>query len=80
MAFPQPVKTGQRIDIMAPVSYFFHKVGESRCYQYKHLGGFLTRTTPECGANMITWKLLDDSVPEMDPVTFSISTFNPEVF
>jgi hypothetical protein len=78
MSFPGAVKNGERIDIMAPVGYFFHEIGESKCMGYKHVSGFLTRTIPTCGANMISWKLLDDLVPEGNVVTFDVHTRNPD--
>lgn len=43
-----------------------------RCPQYVFLDGAMTKTIPTCSANIISWKLMDESIPAQSPVRFMV--------
>ncbi|CAD7959922.1 unnamed protein product [Amoebophrya sp. A25] len=77
MSFPQDVVTGESVVILAPAGYLMARTGTKSCTDYVHLLGFLARTTPRCGGNMISWTLVDDRAPAADLISFSLKTINP---
>eukprot|EP00913_Durusdinium_trenchii_P017665 g16604.t1 len=68
---------GDRIQIVAPVSYLFSDPGDRRCPQYVFLDGAMRKTIPTCSANIISWHLMDESIPAMSSVRFMVQVQNP---
>lgn len=77
MSFPDIVAIGDRLQIVAPVSYMFSEPGDRRCPQYVFLDGAMTKTVPSCSANTINWHLMDESIPAQSPVRFMVQVQNP---
>ncbi|CAD7936806.1 unnamed protein product [Amoebophrya sp. A120] len=77
MSFQQDVVAGEKVVILAPAGYLMARTGTNSCTDYVHLEGFLARTTPQCGGNMMTWTLVDDRAPADDLIKFSLKTTNP---
>lgn len=77
MSFPETVAIGDQIQIVAPVSYLFSDPGDRRCPQYVFLDGAMTKTIPTCSANIISWHLMDESIPALSPVRFMVQVQNP---
>lgn len=77
MSFPENVIIGDRIEIIAPMKFFFSEQGDSRCPEYLYLDGSMRRTVPECGANMMSWHLLEETIPQRTAVRFLVQVVNP---
>eukprot|EP00434_Breviolum_minutum_P017959 symbB.v1.2.015837.t1/scaffold1189.1/size132999/2 len=77
MSFPETVAIGDQLQIVAPVSYLFSEPGDRRCPQYVFLDGAMTKTVPTCSANIISWVLMDESIPALSPVRFMVQVQNP---
>lgn len=77
MSFPENVLAGDRIVFDAPFGFRLNEDGQKDCMQYRHLSGFLKWTQPTCGANRMTWALIDEMLPDDSPVSFSFQTVNP---
>eukprot|EP00930_Biecheleria_cincta_P035419 TRINITY_DN24361_c0_g2_i1.p1 TRINITY_DN24361_c0_g2~~TRINITY_DN24361_c0_g2_i1.p1 ORF type:complete len:3364 (+),score=509.29 TRINITY_DN24361_c0_g2_i1:80-10171(+) len=77
ISFPDVVAIGDTLTIVAPVSYFFSEQGDSRCPRYVFLDGAMTKTMPVCSANIITWKLEDESIPKLSAIRFMAQVRNP---
>jgi len=77
ISFPDTVEVGDIVTVVAPITYIFNEPGDSRCPQYVYLDGPMRRTQPTCGANIISWHLLEESVPALSPVRFIVQVQNP---
>jgi hypothetical protein len=79
ISFPDTVMITDKIYIVAPITFFFSKVGNSACPRYVYLDGSLRRTIPTCEANTITWHLQEESVPALSGIRFLVQVTNPPV-
>jgi len=77
MTFPNNVIIGDRIEIVAPIKFFFSEQGDSRCPEYLYLDGSMRRTIPDCGANTISWHLMEETIPAHTAVRFLVQVVNP---
>jgi hypothetical protein len=77
ISFPKAVSFGDVIQVIAPTTFYFGKLGDATCPQYAHLSGALSLTKPVCAANSMTWTLLQESVPAFAPAVFVVQLRNP---
>eukprot|EP00397_Hematodinium_sp_SG-2012_P000096 GEMP01000096.1.p1 GENE.GEMP01000096.1~~GEMP01000096.1.p1 ORF type:complete len:3237 (+),score=651.26 GEMP01000096.1:50-9760(+) len=77
IAFTEDVESGDGIDIIVPVGFSLSSEGQNVCKGYLHLLGALRKTKPVCGANMLSFFLVDDFVLKGVHVEFRVSTVNP---
>jgi len=77
MSFPMDIVIGDKIEIEAPITFYFSEQGDSRCPEYQFLDGSMRKTTPVCGANTMMWLLQEEMVPAGTPIVFLVKVKNP---